>query len=83
MLNILLISLGSLLQGDSLRMEMINGKPHVVHQVGEKETLYSLSRRYGTTVQDILAQNPTADAGLRLDKFSRSRMSESQRPLPR
>jgi len=69
MLNILLISLGSLLQGDSLRMEMINGKPHVVHQVGEKETLYSLSRRYGTTVQDILAQNPTADAGLEIGQI--------------
>ncbi len=64
MLNILLITLSMLVPGDSLRTEMINGKLHVVHQVGEKETLYGLSRRYGTTVADILKENPTADAGL-------------------
>ena len=69
MLQVLLIGLSSLLQGDSLRMEMINGKPHVVHQVGEKETLYSLSKRYGTTVADILTQNPTADAGLEVGQI--------------
>lgn len=69
MFNILLISLSSLLPGDSLRMEVINGKPHVVHQVGEKETLYSLSKRYGTTVADILTQNPTADAGLEVGQI--------------
>jgi LysM repeat protein len=50
-------------------MEVINGKPHVVHQVGEKETLYSLSKRYGTTVADILTQNPTADAGLEVGQI--------------
>ena len=50
-------------------MEMIDGKPHVVHQVGEKETLYGLSRRYGSTVADILARNPTADAGLEVGQI--------------
>ena len=69
MFQVLLFGLASLIQGDSLRMEMINGKPHVVHQVGEKETLYSLSKRYGTTVADILAQNPTADAGLEVGQI--------------
>jgi LysM repeat protein len=69
MLQVLLFGLASLLQGDSLRMEIINGKPHVVHQVGEKETLYSLSKRYGTTVADILTENPTADAGLEVGQI--------------
>lgn len=69
MLNILLITLSMLVPGDSLRTEMINGKLHVIHQVGEKETLYALSRRYGTTVADILASNPTADAGLEVGQI--------------
>lgn len=69
MFEVLLFGLLTFIPGDSLRMEMINGKPHVVHQVGEKETLYGLSRRYGTTVADILAQNPTADAGLEVGQI--------------
>jgi LysM repeat protein len=69
MFQVLLFGLLTLTPGDSLRMEMINGKPHVVHQVGEKETLYGLSKRYGTTVADILAVNPTADAGLEVGQI--------------
>lgn len=69
MFQLLLIGLLTVSPGDSLRMETINGKPHVVHQVGEKETLYGLSKRYGTTVADILAQNPTADAGLEVGQI--------------
>ncbi len=69
MFHVLLIGLLTLSPGDSLRMEMINGKPHVVHQVGEKETLYGLSKRYGSTVADILAVNPTADAGLEVGQI--------------
>lgn len=69
MFQVLLFGLLTFTSGDSLRMETINGKPHVVHQVGEKETLYGLSKRYGTTVADILAQNPTADAGLEVGQI--------------
>lgn len=69
MFQVLLIGLLTFAPGDSLRMEMINGKPYVVHQVGEKETLYGLSKRYSTTVADILTQNPTADAGLEVGQI--------------
>jgi len=54
---------------DSIGKEFINGKVHVIHQVGEKETLYGISRRYGTTVEAILQQNPTADAGLEVGQI--------------
>lgn len=69
MFEILLIILASTGQPDSLRMETINGKPHVVYQVEAKETLYSISRRYGTTILAILEQNPTADAGLEVGQI--------------
>ncbi len=49
---------------DSLRMETINGKQFVIHQIDEKETLYSISRRYGVPITAILEVNPTADGGL-------------------
>jgi LysM repeat protein len=49
---------------DSLGTEKVDGKLVVIHQVEEKETLYSLSRRYGTTVETILQFNPSAGSGL-------------------
>src|SRR5258706_1701372 len=49
---------------DSLRMETINGKVFIIHQVGEHETLYGVSRRYGTPITAILEFNPKAASGL-------------------
>jgi LysM repeat protein len=54
---------------DSIGREIINGKVHVIHKVDEKETLYSISRRYGTTVDAIIQQNPTADGGLEVGQI--------------
>jgi len=50
-------------------METINGKLFVVHKVEQGETLYSISKRYGVTVEQILEQNATADAGLEIDQI--------------
>jgi LysM repeat protein len=49
---------------DSLRTETINGKQFIIHQVDPKETLYSISRKYGVAVSLIREENPTVDAGL-------------------
>lgn len=49
---------------DSLRLETINGKQFVIHQIDAKETLYSISKRYGVPITQILENNPTADGGL-------------------
>ena len=54
---------------DSIGMETINGKPFVVHKVDQGETLYSISKRYGVTVDQVLEHNPTADAGLEIDQI--------------
>ena len=54
---------------DSIGTEIINGKMFVIHKVDEKETLYSLSRRYGTTIAQILEYNPSADAGLEVGQI--------------
>ena len=47
---------------DSIGIETINGKTFIVHKVDAGETLYAISRRYGVTVEQIVTQNPTADA---------------------
>ncbi len=54
---------------DSIGIENINGKVFVLHKVGEKETLYGISKRYGTTVDIILQYNPTADGGLEIGQI--------------
>src|SRR5262245_57992224 len=69
MLNSILATFFFFLPPDSLRMETINGKAYVVHQVSEKETLYSISKRYGSTVAEVLEQNPTADGGIEIGQI--------------
>ena len=54
---------------DSLRMETINGKVFIIHQVGERETLYAISRRYGTPIMSILEFNSTAGSGLEIGQL--------------
>ncbi len=54
---------------DSLRMETINGKTFIIHQIGERETLYAISKRYGTPITSILDYNNTADAGLEIGQI--------------
>lgn len=54
---------------DSIGIETINGKTFIIHKVGEKETLYGISRRYGVTVNQILEFNKTADAGLEIGQI--------------
>lgn len=54
---------------DSIGKELINGKVFVLHRVELKETLYGISKRYGTTVDAILQQNPTADGGLEIGQI--------------
>ena len=74
MINVLLLS--SVLffnahqeRRDSIGTETINGKVFVLHSVGEKETLYGISRRYGASIESILQYNPTANAGLEIGQI--------------
>jgi LysM repeat protein len=51
---------------DSTGFEKKDGKIFVIHKVEPKETLYSVSRRYGVSVDDIKKFNPSAAAGLKV-----------------
>ena len=56
-------------ESDSLRMETIDGKQFIIHQVDAGETLFALSKRYGVPVATLLEHNPTADAGLEVGQL--------------
>jgi LysM repeat protein len=56
---------------DSLRLETINGKQFIIHQIDAKETLYSISRRYGVPVTVILESNPATKDGLGIGQLLR------------
>lgn len=49
---------------DSVGIERVGSKVFVLHRVEAKETLYSLSRRYGATVEEIKLANPGSENGI-------------------
>lgn len=52
---------------DSLRTEKIKGKKYILHRAEPKETLYSISKRYGVKVEDLYEHNPSLkENGLRM-----------------
>ena len=54
---------------DSLRLEKIDGKSFVIHQVEQRETLFSISRRYGVAMSLVVEANPGSDSGLELGQI--------------
>jgi LysM repeat protein len=56
-------------KADSTGTETVDGKIFVIHQVAEKETLYGISKRYGTSMDEIIKYNPNADAGLEIGRI--------------
>lgn len=49
---------------DSIRMETIGGKMYIIHRVEQKETLFSISRKYGVALVVMVENNPNAGSGL-------------------
>jgi len=56
-----MISWAGSLSADSVGTERRNGETFVLHRVDQGETLFSITRRYGVTIQDIKALNPEID----------------------
>jgi LysM repeat protein len=54
---------------DSVGIETINGKTFIIHRVEEKETLFAISRRYGSSVDAIVQYNATAASGLEIGQL--------------
>lgn len=65
---------------DSLRLETINGKMFIIHQVDEQETLYAISRRYDVPIPQILEFNKEADGGLDVGQILRIPYNPNAKP---
>lgn len=86
MIKVIFLSLLSWLDlpqpADSLRTETINGKLFVIHQVSEKETLYSISKRYGATLTGIMDANPNASSGLEVGQLLKIPYTKTKSTTP-
>ncbi|TRX54354.1 LysM peptidoglycan-binding domain-containing protein [Fulvivirga sp. M361] len=51
---------------DSIGIEEIDGRKFIIHRVEEKETLYSLSRKYEIPIYRIIEHNPPTEFGLEI-----------------
>ena len=74
---------------DSTRIEKEGDKTFILHRVDEKETLYSLSRKYDVPIYKIIEQNPPTEFGLEIGQTLRipvieksSAMAEPVQPVP-
>lgn len=56
---------------DSIGVEKKDGKTYVLHKVDAKETLFSISRKYKASVNDIKLANPETSSGLNLGQVIR------------
>jgi LysM repeat protein len=56
---------------DSIGIEKIDGRMYIIHRVDEKETLFAISRRYGSSVESILQSNPGATSNLEIGQIIR------------
>ncbi|WP_234734890.1 LysM peptidoglycan-binding domain-containing protein [Tellurirhabdus bombi] len=56
---------------DSIGVEKKDGKLFVLHRVGQGQTLYSLVRRYKTSIQNIRDANPGLNDNVRYDQLVR------------
>lgn len=70
---ILFISFSNVFAGvqDSIGVEKKDSKVFVLHKADPKETLYSISRKYKVTVDEVNKSNPELSAGLKVGQILR------------
>lgn len=51
---------------DSIGIEKFGDQTFIIHQVEEKETMFGISKRYSTSVSEIITHNDALKAGLKM-----------------
>ncbi|WP_291783717.1 LysM peptidoglycan-binding domain-containing protein [Cecembia sp.] len=54
------------IERDSIGIERVGNRTFIVHQVDQGETLFAISRRYQTAINDILQNNEQLQSGLKI-----------------
>jgi LysM repeat protein len=60
---------GSLMINDSTGIEKKDGKVFILHKVDPKETLFSISKKYGASVDDLKKYNTAIASGLKVGQI--------------
>jgi LysM repeat protein len=55
-----------LIRLDSIGIEKVGDKTFIIHQVEEKETMFGISKKYSTSVSEIITHNDALKAGLKM-----------------
>ena len=69
------------LDQDSIGLEKKDGKVYIKHEVGDSETLYSLSRRYDVPIFKIIESNPPTEFGLEVGMIVLIPVVEKKTPV--
>ncbi|MFD2201881.1 LysM peptidoglycan-binding domain-containing protein [Shivajiella indica] len=64
--TILNVSAAEITPMDSVGIEKVGDKTFIIHQVDQGETLFGISRRYQTAINDIIQNNEALQAGLKI-----------------
>lgn len=85
LIPLLFLSVGSVnatIRKDSIGVEKNGDKYYILHRIDPKETLYSLSRKYHVTVDDIVSENPDTREGLKIASVVKIPVVKKQVTLP-
>ena len=80
--NILACFLAMGTPADSLRTEKHDEGLFVIHKVDESETLYSISKRYGSTIEFILKYNPIDETKIEIGQIIRVIIDQNENTSP-
>ena len=64
-------------------VENFNGKPYYIHFVKDGQTLFSISKLYGITSEDLIASNPELKEGLKTDMILKIPFKDTLVTLPK
>ena len=56
-------------KADSVGTKVKNGKVYVLHKVEAGQGLYSISKKYGVSLSDLIAENPGSEEVIRIDQI--------------
>src|SRR6185436_7628273 len=79
MIATILLVLTSYVKADSIRTEVIDGKTYIIHRVEAKETLFSISRKYGVALIGVVESNPETNSGLEVGQLVKVPYSPNNR----
>ena len=75
------LAAADMVYSDSVRLEYKNGQAFIIHEVEEGETLYAISKRYGSSMNSIAQATPEVKTGLHNGMMLRIPYNPNSKPI--